>query len=94
MSTAIWVLCFKFQVQNGTLGTKLDTRFILCLARKRLVRKRPLSECFLTKCSLRKRSVRKRFVDYLNQGHNARKVNCSRVYPAYIWKPVLSGRNL
>ena len=30
MSTAIWVLCFKFQIQNGTLGTKLDTRSILC----------------------------------------------------------------
>ena len=30
MSTAICVLCFKFQIQKGTLGTKLDTRSILC----------------------------------------------------------------
>ena len=28
------------------------------------------------------------------QGYNARKVNCSCVYSAYILKPVLSGRNL
>ena len=28
------------------------------------------------------------------QGTNARKVNCGRVYSAYILKPVLSGRNL
>ena len=28
------------------------------------------------------------------QGANARKVNCGRVYSAYILKPVLSGRNL
>ena len=27
-------------------------------------------------------------------GNNARKVNCSCVYSAYILKPVLSGRNL
>ena len=31
---------------------------------------------------------------YQNQGYNARKVNCSCVYSAYILKPVLSGRNL
>ena len=30
----------------------------------------------------------------LDQGTNARKVNCGRVYSAYILKPVLSGRNL
>ena len=30
----------------------------------------------------------------LIQGTNARKVNCGRVYSAYILKPVLSGRNL
>ena len=30
MSTAMCVLCFKFQTQEGTLGTKLATRFILC----------------------------------------------------------------
>ena len=30
----------------------------------------------------------------LNQGYNARKVNCGRVYSAYILKPVLFGRNL
>ena len=29
-----------------------------------------------------------------SQGCNARKVNCSCVYSAYILKPVLSGRNL
>ena len=29
-----------------------------------------------------------------HQGYNARKVNCSCVYSAYILKPVLSGRNL
>ena len=29
-----------------------------------------------------------------NQGFNARKVNCSSVYSAYILKPVLSGRSL
>ena len=28
------------------------------------------------------------------QGCNARKVNCGRVYSAYTWKPVLFGRNL
>ena len=28
------------------------------------------------------------------QGCNARKVNCGRVYSAFILKPVLSGRNL
>ena len=28
------------------------------------------------------------------QSTNARKVNCGRVYSAYILKPVLSGRNL
>ena len=28
------------------------------------------------------------------QGYDARKVNCSCVYSAYILKPVLSGRNL
>ena len=30
---------------------------------------------------------------YTDQGYNARKVNCSCVYSAYILKPVLSGRN-
>ena len=30
MSTVICVLCFKFQIQKGTLGTKLDTCSILC----------------------------------------------------------------
>ena len=30
----------------------------------------------------------------LTQGYNARKVNCSCVYSAYILKPVLSGRFL
>ena len=35
MSTAIWVLSFKFQVQNGTLGTKLDTRYILCFTHEK-----------------------------------------------------------
>jgi len=30
----------------------------------------------------------------INQGCNARKVNCGRVYSAYILKPVLFGRNL
>ena len=30
----------------------------------------------------------------MEQGTNARKVNCGRVYSAYILKPVLSGRNL
>ena len=30
----------------------------------------------------------------LHQGYNARKVNCSCVYSAFILKPVLSGRNL
>ena len=30
----------------------------------------------------------------LLQGINARKVNCGRVYSAYILRPVLSGRNL
>ena len=29
-----------------------------------------------------------------NQGCNARKVNCGRVYSAYILKPVFFGRNL
>ena len=29
-----------------------------------------------------------------SQGYNAREVNCSGVYSAYILKPVLSGRNL
>ena len=29
-----------------------------------------------------------------HQGYNARKVNCSCVYSAYILKPVLSGPNL
>ena len=33
-------------------------------------------------------------IDMLYQGTNARKVNCGRVYSAYILKPVLSGRNL
>jgi len=28
------------------------------------------------------------------QGTNARKVNCGRVFSAYILKPVFSGRNL
>ena len=28
MSTAICGLCFKFQIQKGTLGTKLAKRFI------------------------------------------------------------------
>ena len=32
--------------------------------------------------------------DCSNQGYNARKVNCGRVYSAYILKPVLFGRNL
>ena len=36
MSTAICVLCFKFQSQNGTLGTKLDTRSILCFIHEKL----------------------------------------------------------
>ena len=37
MSTAIWVLCcFKFQSQKGTLGTKLDTRSILCFIHEKL----------------------------------------------------------
>ena len=31
---------------------------------------------------------------YPRQGYNARKVNCSCVYSAYILKPVHSGRNL
>ena len=30
----------------------------------------------------------------INQGYNARKVNCGRVYSAYTLKPVLLGRNL
>ena len=30
----------------------------------------------------------------IEQGTNARKVNCGRVYSAYILKPVLSGWNL
>ena len=30
-------------------------------------------------------------IDTVNQGTNARKVNCGRVYSAYIVKPVLSG---
>ena len=34
------------------------------------------------------------FTNGLNQGYNARKVNCSCVYSAYILKPVLSGGNL
>ena len=29
-----------------------------------------------------------------DQGYNTRKVNCSCVYSAYIFKPVFSGRNL
>ena len=32
--------------------------------------------------------------DDVSQGYNARKVNCSCMYSAYILKPVLSGRNL
>ena len=32
--------------------------------------------------------------DCSNQGYNARKVNCGRVYSAYILNPVLFGRNL
>ena len=32
--------------------------------------------------------------DCSNQGCNARKVNCGRVYSEYILKPVLFGRNL
>ena len=32
-------------------------------------------------------------VPWKDQGTNARKINCSRVYSAYILKPVLSGRN-
>ena len=35
-----------------------------------------------------------RDLDSLNQGTNARKINCGRVYSACILKPVLSGRNL
>ena len=34
------------------------------------------------------------FRDRGKQGYNARKVNCSCVYSAYILKPVLSGQNL
>ena len=30
----------------------------------------------------------------LDQKTDARKVNCGRVYPAYILKPILSGRTL
>ena len=30
----------------------------------------------------------------IDQGYNARKVNCGRVYSAYILKSALSGRNL
>ena len=36
VSTAICVLCFNFQSQNGTLGTTLDTRSILCFIHEKL----------------------------------------------------------
>ena len=43
------------------------------------------------------KDLRYKFLCYkthFTQGTNARKVNCGRIYSAYILKPVLSGWNL
>ena len=50
---------------------------------------------FLTFDSPRQPSAHKKFQpNRFSQGYDARKVNCSCVYSAYIFKPVLSRRNL
>ena len=77
----IWKITMGFELIHF-LSTQLG---FLCHMKNRIIshhffQSTKLEEIFLT--------------IWLQQGYNARKVNCSCVYSAYILKPVLSGRTL
>ena len=65
-----------------------------CVVRGLNENKIPLKKCNIENKLVQREDLVRGIEHILQQGYNARKVNCSCVYSAYILKPVLSWRNL